>query len=57
MFDCVFERQLLEGVERVVVDEDADWTLRRQEVREIIDHPVQRMIGGTVVVGHQKSRS
>ena len=37
MFDRVFERQVLERVQRVVVDEDADRSLRRQQVRELID--------------------
>ena len=38
MFDRLFERQVLERVQRVVVDEDADRSLRRQQVREPIDH-------------------
>ena len=36
--DRLFERQVLEGVQRVVVDEDADGPLRRQQVRQLIDH-------------------
>ena len=36
MLDRVFERQVLEGVQRVVVNEDADRPLRRQQVREPI---------------------
>jgi hypothetical protein len=31
-FDCGFERQILECVQRVVVDEDADRPLRREQV-------------------------
>ena len=42
--DRLFERQVLEGVQRVVVDEDADGALRRQQVRQLIDHARQRMV-------------
>ena len=35
--DRLFERQVLEGVQRVVVNEDADRALRRQQVRQLID--------------------
>ena len=44
MLDRLFERQVLERVQRVVVDEDADRSLRRQQVRELIDHVRQRMV-------------
>ena len=54
VFDRVFEGLIFEGVQRVVMHEDADRALSRQEVREIIDHPAQRMIGNAVVVGHRR---
>ena len=34
VLDRLFERQVLEGVQRVVVDEDADGPLRRQQLRQ-----------------------
>jgi hypothetical protein len=37
MLDGVFERQVLEGVQCVVVNEDADGSLRRQQVCKAID--------------------
>ena len=37
VLDRLFERQVLERVQRVVVDEDADRALRRQQVRQPID--------------------
>ena len=37
LFDRLFERQVLVRVQRVVMDEDADRSLRRQQVRELID--------------------
>jgi ArsR family transcriptional regulator len=36
-FDGLFELQVFEGVQRVVVDEDADGALRRQQVSQPID--------------------
>ena len=41
-------RQVLEGVERVVMNEDPDRTLRRQEVGRVLDHVGQivRAVGG-----------
>ena len=44
MLDRLFERQVLERVQRVVVNEDADRPLRRQQMREPIDHVRQRMV-------------
>jgi len=32
-----FERQILEGMQRVVMDEDADRALGRQEMRDAVD--------------------
>src|SRR5262249_15808390 len=56
--DCVFERQLLVCMERVVVNEDANRALRRQEVREAIDHRSKMTradpIGGTWAGTHQR---
>jgi hypothetical protein len=43
-FDGLFERQVLEGVQRVVVDEDADGALRGQQVRQVIDDARQRIV-------------
>ena len=45
VLDGLFERQVLEGVERVVVDEDADGPLRGQQRREVIDDARQRVVG------------
>ena len=42
--DRLFERQVLECVQGVVVNEDADGSLRRQQVRQLIDHARQRMV-------------
>jgi hypothetical protein len=44
VFDRLFERQVLERVQRVVVDEDTDRPLRRQQVREPVDGLRQRII-------------
>jgi hypothetical protein len=41
----VFEGQMLERVQRVVVDEDADRSLGRQQVRELVDDARQRLVG------------
>ena len=35
------KRQVLEGVERVVMDEDRDRPLRRQEVGRVLDHSIE----------------
>ena len=43
-FDRFLERQVLERVQRVVMNEDADWTLRGEQVRDPIDDPSQRMV-------------
>ena len=56
--DRLFERQVLEGVQRVVVDEDADGALRRQHLRQVLNQTGQRMarradIGKASVVGHR----
>jgi len=37
VFNGVFERQVLERVESVVVNEDTDWPLRGRQMRETID--------------------
>jgi hypothetical protein len=42
--DGLFERLVLEGVERVVVNEDADGPLRGQQMREVIDDARQRVV-------------
>ena len=44
VLDRLFERQVLERVQRVVVDEDADGALRRQQVRQVVDHARQGMV-------------
>ena len=44
-FDGLLERQVLEGVQRVVVDEDADRPLRRQQMGQPVDHAAKRMVG------------
>ena len=43
VFDRLLEWQMLECVQRVVVDEDADRTLCRQQVGQPIDHRSQRV--------------
>ena len=45
MLDRLFERQVLEGVKRVVVNEDADRTLRRKQVCKAADHVRQGIVG------------
>ena len=45
MLDCLFERHLLERMERVVVNEDADRTLRRKQVCKAADHVRQGIVG------------
>ena len=45
-FDRFLERQVLECVERVVVDEDADWPLRGKQVSDPVDDLRQGMIEG-----------
>ncbi len=50
LLDGHLERMVLKGVQRVVMDEDADRPLRRQQVRQLIDHVHQRMIGCADVV-------
>jgi hypothetical protein len=41
--DGVLERQMLESVQRIVMDENADRPLRGQQVRQFIDDVGQRM--------------
>ena len=43
-FNGVFERQMLEGVEGVVVNEDTDGALRREQVGKAIDRAQQGMV-------------
>lgn len=43
--DRLFERQVLEGMQRIVVNEDADGPLRRQQVCQLIDDARQGMVG------------
>ena len=56
-FNGLFERQMLERVQRIVVDEDADRTLRRKEGCQPIDHAregVRRAgVVGTGTMRHQ----
>ena len=40
--DRLFERLVLERVQRVVVDENADGALCRQQVRQLLDHACER---------------
>ena len=42
--DGFLERQVLECVQRIVVNEDADRPLRRQQMRESIDDARERMV-------------
>jgi hypothetical protein len=39
------EPQLLEGVERVVMDEDRDRPLRREQMRSVLDQMEQALSG------------
>ena len=41
LFDRVLERQMLEGVQGVVMDEDVDRTLRGQQVRRVLTDILQ----------------
>ena len=52
LLDRLFEPQVFEGVQRVVMDEDADRALRRQQVREPIDDAGDGMIGQALVQHH-----
>jgi hypothetical protein len=45
LLDRVFEGQVLEGMQRVVVDEDADRPLGREQVRQRVDDVGERMSG------------
>jgi hypothetical protein len=44
VLDGLLEREVLEGVQRVVVDEDADRPLRRQQVRQPLEFAHQRVV-------------
>ena len=50
--DRLFERQVFEGVQRVVMDEDADRPLRGQQVRQPIDERPRGDRPGTRSLGH-----
>src|SRR6476660_8912948 len=43
-FNRLLEREVLEGVQRVVMDEDADGALRWEQRRKRVDHARQRMV-------------
>ena len=55
--DRLFERQMLEGVQRIVVDKNADRALRRQQLCHLIDHTRESVrragIVGAGTVTHQ----
>ena len=44
MLDGLFERQVLERMQRVVVNEDADGPLRREQVCKPIDQARQGVV-------------
>ena len=44
MLDSLFERQMLERMQRVVMDENADRALGRQQVRHFIDDVPERVL-------------
>ena len=52
LLDRLFERQVLQRVQRVVVDEDADRPLRGQEVRQPIDQRPREDRPKTRTLGH-----
>lgn len=56
-FDRFLERQVLERVQRVVVDEDADWPLRGKQVSEPIDDLRQGMVKGVRVGSSERTMS
>jgi hypothetical protein len=56
MLHRLFERQVLERVQRIVVDENADGALRRQEVRQLVDHPRQEIVRRSGTIKHLRSR-
>ena len=51
--DGFLERQVLERVQRVVVDEDADGSLRRQQGRQLIDHGRESIVLRARTVQHR----
>ena len=51
LLDRLVERQVLEGVERVVVDEDGDRPLRRQQVRGVLDDLAQMLKARLISAG------
>jgi hypothetical protein len=56
---CVLDRglewEVFEGVERVVMDEDADRALGRQQRRKPIEHADQGVVGGVSVMAHRNA--
>ena len=52
--DRVLERRALERVEDVVMDEDADRPLRRQEVRDVVDDAAERLRRLRRTLGHTR---
>jgi hypothetical protein len=48
--------RLLERVQRIVVDENADGALRRQEVRQLVDHARQEVVRRSGTIKHLRSR-
>jgi hypothetical protein len=56
MLHRLFERQVLERVQRIVVDENADGALRRQEVRQLVDHARQEIGRRSGTIKHLRSR-
>lgn len=51
--DRLLEREMFEGVERIVVDEDADGPLGRQQVGQLIDHARKRVLRAGAGLGIQ----
>ena len=56
VLDRLFERHVLERVQRIVMDENTDRTLRGQEVRQLIDHPRQEIVRRAGSIKHLRSR-
>jgi hypothetical protein len=53
LLDCLFERQVLERMQRVVVNEDADRPLRGEQVRKPIVFAQQLIVRCADLGGHQ----
>jgi len=56
LLDRFFEREMLKGMQRVVVDEDADRPLGWQQVRQSIEDAYQRVVRSADIFPHRESK-